>query len=526
MLTFERMSACLALFFLALPFCLIGCGLGETGPRVHRFGVPEDTRISGVVLDEVWSRCREREFQGDSIPRLTGKLAQMDYDQYRKIIFDPDKQFWKSEDIGWILDLFHAGYIYQEPVRIHFVKDAAAEGGPVIEEIKYDPELFWFLDDVVVPEDIPDPFGYAGLRLHTRFGDPERSYSESMTFLGASYFRGIGDEHIYGSSARGLAIDTGVEGKIEEFPIFREFWIEKPKAGSDECTVWAYLDSKSIHGIFRMDINPSKSTDIHVQAKMQARHDITKLCFAPITSMYMWGDGKPAPAGDHRPEVHDADGLLCHSTTGEWLWRPLREPEKTETSQEHFPGLTGFGLLQRDLNYDSYKDDEALYHKRPSIWIEPTTPLPAGRVEVLEIDSPGEWIDNIAAFWVPDETIKAGDYVELDYLLSFCTGDPPEHKGGKVIRSEVIFENEDSVRCLLTFAGEGIRNLPTDSSLRLQLDTSDELVGTPYLTRRSDGTVLAEFLLKYDSKTLGWARASLVAGNDFLSETWSYRCRP
>ena len=45
---------------------------------------------------------------------------------------------------------------------------------------------------------------------------------------GASYFRAVGAGQNYGLSARGLASNTG-EPSGEEFPEFREFWIERPE---------------------------------------------------------------------------------------------------------------------------------------------------------------------------------------------------------------------------------------------------------------------------------------------------------
>ncbi len=47
---------------------------------------------------------------------------------------------------------------------------------------------------------------------------------EVLSFLGASYFRGLGARQRYGLSARALAIDTvGDDG--EEFPAFTAFWL-------------------------------------------------------------------------------------------------------------------------------------------------------------------------------------------------------------------------------------------------------------------------------------------------------------
>jgi periplasmic glucans biosynthesis protein len=51
----------------------------------------------------------------------------------------------------------------------------------------------------------------------------------------------------YGITTRGLAIDTGLSTR-EEFPLFREFWIEKPAEDAVEITVYALMDSPSVPG--------------------------------------------------------------------------------------------------------------------------------------------------------------------------------------------------------------------------------------------------------------------------------------
>lgn len=85
-------------------------------------------------------------------------------------------------------------------------------------------------------------------------------YDEVAVFLGASYFRAIGQNQNYGLSARGLAIDTGLP-KAEEFPWFREFWLEKPDKDTTELTVYALLDSQSVTGAYRFVIKPCLHPD-------------------------------------------------------------------------------------------------------------------------------------------------------------------------------------------------------------------------------------------------------------------------
>ena len=52
-----------------------------------------------------------------------------------------------------------------------------------------------------------------------------------VAFLGASYFRAIGELYQYGLSARGIALDAAVAGQAEEFPDFTHFYFEPPRAG-------------------------------------------------------------------------------------------------------------------------------------------------------------------------------------------------------------------------------------------------------------------------------------------------------
>src|SRR5690606_17895164 len=101
--------------------------------------------------------------------------------------------------------------------------------------------------------------------------------------------------------------------------------------------------------------------------------------------------------------------------------------------QLKYTDLKGFGLLQRDTFPNHYLDDEARYDARPSVWIQPQSNWGSGRVELLELPAPHEGIDNIAAWWVPDQEITAGTQLEYSYRLSYFLGDCPEHQLAKAI---------------------------------------------------------------------------------------------
>ena len=63
----------------------------------------------------------------------------------------------------------------------------------------------------------------------------------------------------------------------------------------------------------------------------------------------------------------------------------------------------GFGLMQRDRDFDNYQDDGAFYNRRPGIWVEPSGNWGPGAVQLVEIPTDDEIHDNIVAYWRPDE---------------------------------------------------------------------------------------------------------------------------
>ena len=80
-----------------------------------------------------------------------------------------------------------------------------------------------------------------------------------------------------------------------------------------------------------------------VQARIFLRKAVAMFGIAPLTSMYLSGENQPRMGG-FRPEVHDSDGLLVATGSGEWLWRPLLNPRQTLTTSFSLDRLQGFGV--------------------------------------------------------------------------------------------------------------------------------------------------------------------------------------
>ncbi|OYT98380.1 MAG: glucan biosynthesis protein D [Burkholderiales bacterium PBB1] len=344
---------------------------------------------------------------------LPKEIEALDWDAYQAIRFRPDHALWRDDKLRFQAQFFHLGLYFKSPVRLYELADGQAQ------ELAYVPEMFDHgksgLDHAKLPRDL----GFAGFRLnfHT---DLQRDIT---AFLGASYFRAVGGEWQYGLSARGLAIDTGAP-KPEEFPNFTGFWLERPAVGSSSVTVYALLDSPSVAGAYRFVITPGDTQVMDIDAALYPRTSIERLGIAPCTSMFQTGENDRRMGYDWRGEIHDSDGLAMWTGSGEWIWRPLTNPRQLAFNAFQDNDPRGFGLLQRDRDFDHYQDDGVFYEKRPCLWVEPKSGWGAGSVQLVEIPTVDETFDNIVAFWNPARQPQAGDELLLGYRL-YWGAQPP-----------------------------------------------------------------------------------------------------
>jgi glucans biosynthesis protein len=349
------------------------------------------------------------EFDGQKDPEPE-ELASLDYDGYRKIRFRKESRI--RLGASFELDLFHRGHIFPRRVGVNIVRDGE------VEPLPYMPEAFDFGGQKIGP--FSPELGFAGLRIRYPLNRPDVA-DELIVFLGASYFRFLGRGQIYGLSARGLAINAGIPGETEEFPIVREFWIEEAQPGHTSLQIHALLDSKSVTGAYSFQLIPGENTIAEVTSVLFPRRDLDKVGLAPLTSMYFTGGSGPRHADMFRREVHDADGLLMRRD-GLPVWRPLRNPRESRTSSFAATSMQGFGLMQRNRRFDDYQDLEAQYQRRPSYFVEPMGDWGSGSVELSELATESETNDNIVASFRPRAPLAAGERTQWRYRI-IATGD-------------------------------------------------------------------------------------------------------
>ena len=333
-------------------------------------------------------------------------LRRLSYDDYRQITYNPQQTWWRREGLPFQLQFFHPGFVHQRSVQISELSDRTAT------PIRFSRDLFHY-GSLKVGAALPVAVGFAGFRV---LGNLNRPADELVSFLGASYCRALCLRTVYGLSARGLAVNP-TEPEGEEFPVFEEFWIERPAVEAKQFVIYALLDSASVAGAYRFTVTPGADTVMQVKAVLYCRKNPKVLGLAPLTSMFWHGENSASHHGDFRPEVHDSDGLMMFTGASEWLWRPLSNPKSTRVAAFSDENPRGFGLIQRDRNYESYQDLEAHYHLRPGAWVEPIGNWGRGTVRLAELSASDETNDNIVAFWVPDRLPPVGEPIEFEYKL-------------------------------------------------------------------------------------------------------------
>lgn len=456
---------------------------------------------------------------------LPDSIARLDFDAWRDIRFKSDKLLLGPPGSPFRLELFHLGHLYKRPVTVNVLRDGLPAPVP------YAANLFDYGHNKIDGA-LPINLGFAGFRLHYPLNAPH-VMDEVIAFLGASYYRFLGRGQRYGLSARGLAIGAGEQ---EEFPFFREFWIEAPEPGAQRAIVHGLLDGESATGAFRFEIYPGLDTSVEVTTTLFARRPISGLGMAPLSSMFLAGKNDHRFDDDFRSELHDSDGLLLHTGSGEWIWRPLSNPAQPALSTFLDKDVRGFGLLQRDRSFEHYQDLDLAYELRPSYWIEPREGWGDGRVGLVELPTGDESNDNIVAAWTPKETVDAGRMLTYGYRITALMNDARLTPGGRAIatyrtRPHALGSAEvlapGATRFLIDFSGGDLAYFLSDPTLVEVVPTvSAGRITRSFLAPNSHARGFrAAIDVQIDPGQSCDLRVFLKGANRALTETWTFPWR-
>jgi periplasmic glucans biosynthesis protein len=488
-----------------------------------------------VGFDTIKSRAKDLANKPYVAPASTLPewINNLDYKQYQDIRFNPNQALWAADELPFRAMFLHPGYRYKEPVILNEFTSSHQQ------QIRLTEAYFNYGPMIAKHGDVPSDGGFSGFRLHTPLNRPD-VFDELVVFQGASYWRAVGKNQHYGISSRGIAVNTGIEGTTEEFPGFREFWLRKPEKGDTQTRFYALLDGPSYSAAYGFKVTPGNDTIVDVKAVIFARTAVKRFGIAPMSSMFWFGENSRRRFDDFRPEVHDSDGLAIRADTGERIWRPLcNDSGEPQMSFFKMNKCDGFGLLQRDRNFSSYEDNEADYHRRPGLWIEPRSDWGPGSVMLMELPATNESDDNIVAMWEPEKSPQPGDCLEFAYRQNWTMDKDPGQAGGYVISTRTGLHdwNPNERTMVVDFTGSSLTQggeTPLSAHVEATGENSEKvkLVAVNVQSLPEDRhRVTFQIVPAAEGAKLADVgpvelRCCLKRGDNYLTETWVHRVTP
>lgn len=450
---------------------------------------------------------------------LGDPFASLTYDLYVGIKSKPENYVWAHDNVGFVIEPLHRGFIFSAPMQINVVENG------VERKLSYATELFDF-GKLSVPQNVGD-IGFSGFRILL---PRDNGLSEVAIFQGASFFRARATDQNFGAVARGLSIRTA-DPRGEETPSFRAIWIEKPSLAANAIVMHALLDSESVTGAYRFTLRPGDATIIDTECTLFARANIDHYGIATMAGTYVFGP-LDRRRDDIRPAVHELSGLQMLNGNNEWLWRPVTNRETLQVSAFVDNNPHGFGFLQRERNFAQFIDDAQHWELRPSLWIEPIGDWGPGEVTLVEIPSESEVNDNMVAYWRPKQPLVAGGEASFAYRQFWCwqaPNRPPlaQVAGSRSGRAGTGPAGSRRRRFLVEFRGDVLADPQRSPEINANLNASPGAVSSvrTFLDRDAK-SMRVIFDMDAGSESLSELRLLLESQGKPISETWLYRWTP
>jgi glucans biosynthesis protein len=489
-------------------------------------GAPEAFSFDGLKIVAAELAAQAYVAPRRPAPEIVSKI---DYERWGQITFNTGSALFANGPGQFPVTFFHIGKFFPKSVEMYVVE--AGQARPIV----YSQAMFDMPANSPARQ-LPQGIGFAGFRVQEpRSGSLDWHKNDWTAFLGAAYFRAIGELYQYGLSARGVSVNTAVADRDEEFPDFTRFYIETPTS-DDTIVVNALLDGPSLTGAYRFAMTRGKGVVMEIEHTLNLRKDIARLGIAPLTTMFWFSETVKQTGIDWRPEVHDSDGLALWTGVGERIWRPLNNPERTTASAFADRSPRGYGTLQRDRVFDHYLDG-VFYDRRPSLWVEPMGDWGKGAVQLIEIPTDDEIHDNVVATWVPEEPATAGKKYAFKYKLFWLADQPDPSPLARCVATRLGRGGQPGLprpagvrKFMVEFLGGPLEKLPFGVKPVPVLSTSRGSF-TPYLYTEAvpngvNGHWRAQFDLVVDGTDPVEMRCYLKNGDEVLTEIWAFQYHP
>ncbi len=445
---------------------------------------------------------------------LPAPFATLNPPQYQAIHARQEAWIWQGGTRGFMIEPLHRGPIFATPVALNTVTNGS------VAHIGYTPSQFDF-GDLKVPDGLSD-LGFSGFAIH--YVDAAGVRHKLAIFQGASFFRAVAPGQHFGITARALSIRTA-DVRGEEFPQFREFWIETPQAAATSLRFHALIDSPSATAAVHFTLHTGDATIIDMESFICARQTLDHFGMGGMAAAYFYGPINAHATDQLRPQVHQVDGLSLNTGAGEWIWRPVANRAALQVSVFADKSPRGFGLLQRDRHFEDYEDETHHDEASPSLWIEPQGDWGDGGVELVEIPSSAEDNANIVASFRPAATLSAGGTQRYACRQFWCWQPPDEAPLARIVATLGGLGLRPTWRAFIVeFQSEdfGLADAANGLTAKISLG-SGSLEGQTLTVRRKAKRVRVKFNFNPDSATMSELRMVLMRGGHNVSETWLYR---
>ena len=444
-------------------------------------------------------------------PAISPVLQKLSFSDYGKLSLVGRPAGWPAGS-PFHLELYPAGYLFTWPERIAIVADGKSWLAHPSLTVNGDPTL---------AKQLSGPVPTAGFSAYTSFGHGPAVH-EFLSFLGASYFRAVGQGQSWGLSARGVAVDTALPHRAEEFPYFRAFWILAPHAHARHLVFCALLDSPSLTGAYRFVARPGRQTVVAVKAVLFERQHVRRLGIAPLTSMFLQGRFSHRRFDHLVRGAHDSDGLSIALPGGQRLWWPLRNPRRIAIYRFPLTNPQGFGLMQRARRAGDYRAFGMHYEDRPSAWVTPEGGWGSGHLVLVELPTNSQTNDNISAFWVPKNQGNPQQPLTFRYRIAWQGHDPLGTHLGYVVAGRHAGQNDNrNETYVVDFAGQALAAFAPTAVTPLVHVFGPARVVNAWVTRKGPGTWRLQFEVARTGSGVVTIHATLMNGARRLSETWA-----
>jgi len=498
----------------------LGALAAAVAPPVEQAMAQGAGQEQGITFtrDGLLARARDLLKQPFAAPtaELPDYFARLSREQYEAAEMRPEARVWANDQKNFTLEPLFRGWVYAAPVKIFLVEGGKAE--------LLRPALPQFSFGAQKPPDRLPEWAFAGLRVwpNGAAGKPMEG-AACLQFLGANFYRAkASGQKKWGVTARGLSIRTADPG--EEYPVFREFYIETPAAGDDTLVIHALLDSPSVVGAYMFTLRTVEATILDVEFTLLPRVELDHIGVASLAGASFFTPLDQRRLDDIRPAASEMNGLQIHTGNNEWLWRPLSNRNSLQFSSFLDANPKGFGFLTRNRDIASYQDDDEHWEQRPSIWIEPHHDWGEGSVQLVEIPSESELNQNIIAYWRPKDRLPANSEKKFAYRQFWCWS-PPTRPPDAVVSAARSGRGvaPKHRRFVVVFSGDALGDParpPAQANLSAKpgnhVKLHDEF-DPPSKTHR------VVFELDPAGETFSELRLELKSGDEQVSESWIYR---